>query len=355
MKVFISWSGPKSHKVALVFKNWIQNVIQIIEPYVSSEDIPKGTRWSSDVAKELQDSTFGILCVTKDNLEAPWLLFEAGALSKTIDTASVVPFLFDIKPSDLTGSPLLQFQATDFSKQELKKLIKTLNTACSTQFLTESRLDAAFEHWYPDLESELNKIKEETIVDDTENIKTDIVFSSDILEEILDLSRNNQKLLRNPDSKIFESIETLKSKIDEIASYNDNNSFIERRRLTRKFHPAMLEDLLHLSRNEKRGQMYGFLMMLSLYKDDFPWVYDMGKNVLSVLKSKASIDKKHNAIQEFDEMLEFTAHMPIMYELYGNKKEFIMFMREMPHILIKYLEKVVDEKRESDDEAFSML
>lgn len=51
MKVFISWSGNKSHKVAMIFREWLPSVIQSLEPYVSSEDIDKGARWSSDIAK----------------------------------------------------------------------------------------------------------------------------------------------------------------------------------------------------------------------------------------------------------------------------------------------------------------
>lgn len=46
MKVFISWSGTKSHKIGLVFRNWLPSVIQSLETYVSSEDIDKGARWS---------------------------------------------------------------------------------------------------------------------------------------------------------------------------------------------------------------------------------------------------------------------------------------------------------------------
>ena len=125
MKVFISWSGNKSHKVAMIFREWLPSVIQSLEPYVSSEDIDKGARWSSDIAKELEDSTFGILCVTKDNLHAPWLSFEAGALSKTMDKSFVTPFLFDIKRSEVNG-PILQFQSTVFEKEDIKKLIHTL-------------------------------------------------------------------------------------------------------------------------------------------------------------------------------------------------------------------------------------
>jgi hypothetical protein len=110
MKVFLSWSGHKSHKIAIVLRDWFPSVIQSIAPYVSSEDIDKGARWSTDIAKELEDSTFGILCVTKENINAPWLTFEAGALSKTIEKSFVCPFLFDIKRSEVDG-PILQFQS----------------------------------------------------------------------------------------------------------------------------------------------------------------------------------------------------------------------------------------------------
>ena len=101
MKVFLSWSGHKSHQVALAFRDWLPSVIQSVTPYVSSEDIDKCARWSTDIAKELENSSFGILCVTKDNIEAPWLLFEAGALSKMMGKSAVCPFLFDIKMSEI--------------------------------------------------------------------------------------------------------------------------------------------------------------------------------------------------------------------------------------------------------------
>lgn len=61
MKVFISWSGEMSHKVAKSLRDWLPSVIQSITPYVSSEDIDKGARWSSDIASELDESSFGLL------------------------------------------------------------------------------------------------------------------------------------------------------------------------------------------------------------------------------------------------------------------------------------------------------
>ncbi|WP_368085194.1 TIR domain-containing protein [Vibrio splendidus] len=96
MKVFISWSGDESHKVALALREWLPSVVQSIDPYVSSEDIDKGTRWASDIAGELDESAFGILCVTKQNLDAPWLNFEAGLLEKVLIRVRSAPFFLEL-------------------------------------------------------------------------------------------------------------------------------------------------------------------------------------------------------------------------------------------------------------------
>lgn len=79
---------------------------------MSAENIDKGDRWSIDISKQLEETHFGIICMTPNNLGAPWILFEAGALSKSIEKARVSPLLFGVGPSDFTSSPLLQFQLT---------------------------------------------------------------------------------------------------------------------------------------------------------------------------------------------------------------------------------------------------
>lgn len=100
MKVFISWSGSgsPSHQVALILREWLPSVVQAVKPFVSSEDIDKGARGLPAIEAELQDSSCGIICVTRANYERPWLNFEAGALSKQVDEATtrVMPLLIDI-------------------------------------------------------------------------------------------------------------------------------------------------------------------------------------------------------------------------------------------------------------------
>lgn len=219
MKVFISWSGDTSLKVAQQLREWLPYVINSIKPYVSSEDIDKGARWSTDIAKELEDSTFGILCVTKDNLEAPWLSFEAGALSKTMEKSFVTPFLFDIKRSEIKG-PILQFQSTIFEKDDIKKLVKTLNKACGESGIPDDRLEKTFNVWYPNLEENLNALKNSSKQNSGIDQANESVHSTEILEEILELSRDNQRLLRNPDEKMYEDLETVKKSLEDISRNN---------------------------------------------------------------------------------------------------------------------------------------
>lgn len=205
MKVFLSWSGETSHKVALIFRDWLPSVIQSVEPYVSSEDIDKGTRWSTDIAKELEESSYGILFVTSSNIEAPWLNFEAGALSKAFSKSNVSPFLFNVKRSEIKSGPLLQFQSTIYNKEDVYKLIHGINKATDRTSLSESRLKNIFEVWWAQLDSKLKTLNEEVASrssSNEENFKNNGVLQADILEEILELTRTQQRLLRTP-NEIF--------------------------------------------------------------------------------------------------------------------------------------------------------
>ena len=85
MKIFISWSGDLSKELGEAFRNWIPSVLQVIKPYFTPNDIEKGARWSSDIAGELEESKVGIFCLTRDNIKSQWMMFEAGAISKTVE------------------------------------------------------------------------------------------------------------------------------------------------------------------------------------------------------------------------------------------------------------------------------
>ncbi|MFO1099048.1 MAG: toll/interleukin-1 receptor domain-containing protein [Xanthobacteraceae bacterium] len=143
MKVFVSWSGEKSHAVAKLLENWLPDVIQQVKPWISSQDILKGERWATTLWQSLSETDFGLIVVTSDNLQAPWLWFEAGALSKALE-AKVIPLLCDITLADIAKTPLSQFQTARVSKEELFSVVESINNECSEP-LSNSRLRTAFD------------------------------------------------------------------------------------------------------------------------------------------------------------------------------------------------------------------
>lgn len=195
MKVFISWSGPLSHKIGEAFRTWLPGALQLVKPYFTPSDIEKGARWNAEISRELETSSVGIFCMTRENLNSSWLLFEAGALSKQLDKSRVCPVLVGLETSELPG-PLSQFQATPFERDEIYKLIQTINAALGDAHLDERTLDSVFDMWWPKLESQVQEIVE------THATEAEPPASSDreMLLEILELTRLTSRRAASPSS-----------------------------------------------------------------------------------------------------------------------------------------------------------
>ena len=185
MKIFISWSGDLSKSIAVILREWLPGVIQAVKPYYSPDDITKGTRWNTEISKELDASKVGLICLTRENLESSWIMFEAGALSKNIEKSKVVPLLFGVEPSDIQG-PLVQFQAGKFSKDELRKVVKMINSEVGENSLDSGVLDNVFDKWWPELEAKIESALETAKTSNKKDLRSD----RDLLEEVLTLTRD---------------------------------------------------------------------------------------------------------------------------------------------------------------------
>lgn len=156
MDVFISWSGARSKALAQALSELLPDAIQNLKPWMSDRDISAGSRWAEELNKKLANTNFGVLCLTAQNVGAPWLLFEAGSLSKSVSSSSVVPYCLGVRSGDVPF-PLAQFQGVDADEAGTKKLIKSLNSAAPAP-MDETRLDRVFQRWWPDLRSRIEAI-----------------------------------------------------------------------------------------------------------------------------------------------------------------------------------------------------
>ncbi|MBO9499543.1 MAG: toll/interleukin-1 receptor domain-containing protein [Novosphingobium sp.] len=177
MKVFISWSGKRSKALAVALKEWLPLILQYVKPWVSEKDISAGERWAQAIAGELEASNFGILCVTPENLQSEWILFEAGALSKSMQDAKVIPLLFGLELSDLSG-PLSQFQALKVDQQGLMHVIKAINAVAENK-ADEAVINQLVPALWPRMEKMLDEIPDE------EEAEKHMRPQAEILEELV--------------------------------------------------------------------------------------------------------------------------------------------------------------------------
>jgi len=192
MKVFVSWSGPKSRLVASAIKDWLPDLVQSVDVFMSQHDIEAGSRWGNELGTQLQECNFGIICITPDNLLAPWLLYEAGCLGKSIDQSRVIPYRIGIAATDI-AFPLAQFQNVNADKDGTLKLLESINSV-NPDKLESDRLKRLFERLWPDFEK---KIAEADNVSEPPSTKR---TDRDLLEEIIQITRGiDRELKRIPE------------------------------------------------------------------------------------------------------------------------------------------------------------
>lgn len=251
MKIFLSWSKIRSGKLAEIFSDWLPNVLQYVDIYLSSdpESLGMGERSFSNIQQNLEESSFGLIFVTPENIDSPWINFEAGALSKKMD-AKVVPILYESNLLMLDKGPLKQFQsAKDLSKKNIYDLIKSINNSKESHKIKEDRLETIFEKWWPDLEQKVNNIPD--VSKDKSSKKEP--SSDELIKEIYNkVSKQDEFIKRqsnfnkqrpsiNPIAMkdLKKSYILLQEYIDEDDSFIDNDDLFNRYETVRKLKRAI--------------------------------------------------------------------------------------------------------------------
>lgn len=160
MKIFLSWSGSLSHSVAEKLRTWLRRLIQTVHPFLSSRDIGKGELWLPKLLRELEESSVGIICVTRASLNSDWLLFESGALAKHVGKARVCTLLIDVSPMEVSG-PLSEFQATVLKPDDVFRLVEVIHSSLDNPLLSPEELRSQFDVFWPEFEAHVRKVLSE--------------------------------------------------------------------------------------------------------------------------------------------------------------------------------------------------
>lgn len=195
MKIFISWSGELSQRIAKELSEWLPSIIQSVEVFYSPEDIKKGENWDNRLTNELQDSKYGIICLTSENVAAPWIHFEAGALSKALDSR-VSTLMINVLTSEIQG-PLSRFQATKFQKEDFYQLLASINEAADNP-ISEKVLQKSFDAIWDKMYENISRIISEG-TSKGKSVPQKGKEENNILEELLQLMRKQDAIISNPE------------------------------------------------------------------------------------------------------------------------------------------------------------
>jgi hypothetical protein len=112
-----------------------------VDIFMSEHDIDSGTRWADALAQEVKQSAFTIVCLTPENLQSAWLLYEAGALTSQDKQRLCTLLLGGLQERDVP-SPLTLYQNQTFSEVNFQKLmwdiLKTVENPPTAKEFTEN-------------------------------------------------------------------------------------------------------------------------------------------------------------------------------------------------------------------------
>lgn len=189
MQIFISWSGARSKTLAVHLHEWLKTVVQRAAPWMSDRDIEAGQRWTPELSSRLKETEFSIICLTPENVTAPWILFEAGALSEVLDSGRVVPLLFSLGAADLPF-PLAQFQAVEANRDGFFALASAVNKSLADGQLEKTSLNNIFNGLWPSMENSLQSLRDTRSDSPARNERTDREVLEDVLSGVRELQRS---------------------------------------------------------------------------------------------------------------------------------------------------------------------
>ena len=242
MDIFISWSGERSRAIAEALREWLPKIMNSLKPWMSQTDISKGSRWDPDIAQNLDTAKAGIFCLTPSNLKSESILFEAGAISKSVSESRVYTLLAGVEIADLKW-PLAQFQATSLQRHDIKKMLCDINrdlVRLGEPSSPEEILEEAFELWWPKLDEKFSKLPADTAR------ATPTRTEKDLLEEILELVRGQARLTSRHDELLMTQ-----KMIQERMRYEDEKRQVELHVLSEELKASLLgrdqslRELLH--------------------------------------------------------------------------------------------------------------
>jgi hypothetical protein len=316
--VFIS-HDTRDAELAEAFSKLLSSVSAgVLKSFRSSDKrgnqgIAYGVEWYPEIMKKLGDASDVVALLTHNSVDRPWILYEAGVAKGKLDTP-LLGIAIGIPLNKANNGPFAQFQNSGDDIDSLTKLVVQL-----VNRIPNSEPDTAV------IKMQVEAFKKQ---------------AEDILKKQPAPENKEGELMEDSSvAKLFEEVKIMFQDLPTRIERNIDPSFKKRRY---RFHPKMLDEIMFMSK-ESEDSSFGFLVMISMYRDDMPWIYEIGKETYEILKSNKNVSVKEKALSDFRRLLKNSFRHPILMEM-GGSKESMMMMEDVMYFTDKFMDRMIHRK-----------
>jgi len=271
-----------------------------------------GAEWYAAIMSKLSDATDVVALLTTHSLERPWILYEAGVAKGKLDT-TVLGLAINVPLEKTNSGPFAQFQNCADDEDSLTKLVLQLirrNPQASPREEVVRRQVQAFQA----------------------TIKA-------VAEKRAKTPHAAPKMDENAVAKMFEEVKILVRDLPDRVSTVTRESSPDKRRRPR-FHPMMLDEILHMSARRGRGRhsAVGLLIVFSFFRDSQPWLYELGLQLYAAVTA-GDVERIEQIRRDISGAFELIRHSPLEREMMrsGEDEEAFFFFRHFAERLDEFM------------------
>jgi len=259
-----------------------------------------GAEWYSEIMSKINAATDVVALLTPRSIDRPWILYEAGVAKGRLDKP-VFGVVVGVSFEKATRGPFAQFQNSADDADSLTKLVLQLIKRNSE---AEPRDEA--------VRREVNVFLEA------------VKKLAGALKD--DESPAPAEVEANAAAKLFEEVKVMFRDLPDRLQSQLVENFGPRIRRRGRLHPMMIMDMMReLEGSEDRA--LGWLIAMSAFREDVPWLYEIGRDVYEALKTN---DPKQVslAIERFDRSIRSVRRSRMAGEMFVHP-EMDMMVHEL--------------------------
>jgi hypothetical protein len=282
-----------------------------------TEGIEFGDEWYKTLMSKLEKASDVVCLLTEQSLDRPWILYEAGVAKGKLGTP-VHGVALGIALSRVSVGPFYQFQNSDDTEESLTKLVLQICRRIPNLEPDEDVVATQVRSFKANAVSALKQIGNKGKPEGPQT-KDEAAITGAAVAKVLEEMKLIVREVSDRSAKLMsEGAERLRP----------------RRFMFRRINPRMLEEMsFMISRRE--GDPIGILILASLVRDDFPWLYELGLDAYRVA-NRGNLENTRLALQRFRDAAEFTTHGAFAVEM-GMGDVGVEELRELPHLIHRYV------------------